>query len=117
MSISKENAKSIEESINLEFIDENGENFWKSKAENPSEIYGLGIINYASLWAKLMQQKINEGYSVKEIAQTTSNEADIEGITDAMYVNAVSILVKSWKYGKELLEWRKEQLKSWGCSS
>ena len=75
---------------------------WKAKN---NDAYGRSIFGYAEAWADLMEQEIKQGKEVKDIAQTTSDEADICGITGFMYGMAVSILSQCWVYGEELRKW------------
>lgn len=67
--------------------------------------YGACIVNYAERWADLMEEKINDGVPIQDIAKTTSNIADIEGITGFMYGMAVNILSNFWEHGEALRTW------------
>lgn len=75
---------------------------WKSNNTDP---YGAGIFRYAEKWAELMELVINDNLRVKDVAKTTSRNADTEGITGFMYGAAVHILSHCWEYGEELREW------------
>lgn len=79
---------------------------WKAKN---TDGYGMGIFRFAEKWANLMEEKISEGKSVKDIADKTSNEADTEGITGFMYGAAVSILAQCWEHGEELRKWHNKE--------
>lgn len=80
---------------------EGGEEKWNKTVEVNSDGCGGGIVNYAKVWAYLMEKEIKEKLT-KEIMDTTSSEADGEGITGFMYGAAVSILAECWKYGEQL---------------
>ena len=71
--------------------------------------YGNAVITYAERWARLMQLEITNGKKLEDVAEDTSYEANIEGITIAMYGYAVSILVRCWKYGERLRRWHNLQ--------
>lgn len=96
----------IDETIEMEFKDEEAKKAWDSMVEvNSKDPYGMGVVKYARRWAKCMQKLIAEGKSVAEIAEQASHDCDIEGITGFMYGCAVNALAKSWKYGEELRKW------------
>ncbi len=82
---------------------------WQTWKENNQDDYGRGIIDYAERWARLMQVEINAGKKLEDIADSTSNEADIDGISGFMYGAAVHTLANSWKYGDQLRKWHNEK--------
>lgn len=82
---------------------------WKMWAENNQDGYGKGIMIFAENWAKLMQVELASGKSLKDIASTTSHEADLEGITGFMYGAAVKVLSDCWKHGEELRRWHNKE--------
>lgn len=81
------------------------EALWNETVAANQDDYSKGILDYASRWAKLMQVEISGGKTVAEVAQSTSSEADVDGITAFMYGMAVSILSNTWKHGEELRRW------------
>lgn len=78
---------------------------WYDYQKNNQDFYGLGILRYAYRWALLMEERINEGASLQEIAKATSHEADTDGITGFMYGAAVQILSQVWLHGETLRRW------------
>lgn len=82
---------------------------WKMWAENNKDGYGKGIMTFAENWAKLMQVELASGKTLKDIASSTSREADLEGITGFMYGVAVQVLSDSWKYGETLRRWHNKE--------
>lgn len=66
-------------------------------------------VEYAQRWADLMEQKIAAGQKVADVAEETSNEADTENITGAMYGCAFSLLSYFWEYGEELRLWHNKR--------
>lgn len=80
---------------------------WKvaNDANPPSEPYGHRIITYAEDWANFMERDMANGKSLEECAETTSREADTDGITGFMYGAAVSVLAGVWEHGEELRRW------------
>lgn len=78
---------------------------WQSWKDNNQYGYGWGVIAYAERWARLMQVEINAGKKLEDIADTTSREADIDGITGFMHGAAVSVLATSWVHGEQLRRW------------
>jgi len=84
--------------------DQKGYEDWKSKQTDDNG-YGLAVFRYAETWADLMETQLKVGFTVEEIADKTSHQADTEGITGFMYGMAVSILSLHWEYGEELKTW------------
>ena len=96
----------IDETTEMEFKDEESKKVWDSIVEvNSKNSYGMCVVKYARRWAKCMQKLIAEGKSVMEIAEQTSGDCDIEGITGFMYGWTVDVLAKCWKHGEELRKW------------
>ncbi len=105
--IQKEKIHKLDKEIEMEFKDEEAKKGWEKFVENNSDDpYSYGVVKYARFWAKLMQHQIAEtGKTVAEIADQTSHDAYIEGITGFMYGCAVNVLAHCWKYGEELRRW------------
>jgi hypothetical protein len=80
----------------------------KSRDANPSG-YGGAILSYAECWARLMQVEMANGKELKDIADSTSHEADTDGITGFMYGSVVSILAQCWKHGEQLRRWHNKE--------
>lgn len=72
---------------------------------NTQDSYGHGIFEYLKRWAGSMEQEMEGGMSVSEVALSTSSRADTDGITGAMYGCAVAVLSEYWEYGEQLREW------------
>ncbi len=71
-----------------------------------TDFYGKEILGYGERWADLMEMRIaTTGESLKKIAKRASHEADINGISGAMYGCAVSFLATCWERGDELRRW------------
>ncbi len=85
------------------------ENADYSKPGSFGKDYMLAIVDYAEKWGRLMQARIEAGEALEDIANETSNEADIDGITGNMYGGAVMMLAGSWKYGERLRKWHNKQ--------
>lgn len=79
---------------------------WKA---NNTDFYGRGIFKYAEKWADLMEEQIEKGKFVRDIAKDLSNKADTDGITGYMYGASVSILSQCWIYGEELRNWHNKE--------
>ena len=78
---------------------------WQEFRDKNRDSYGAGVVVYAERWARLMQLEMAGGKSLEDVAEATSYEADIDGITGFMYGCAVSILAHCWKYGERLRRW------------
>jgi hypothetical protein len=72
---------------------------------NSNDPYGKGIIDFASLWARMMESEINNGKLFAEAAKECSYLADTSGITGYMYGAAVSVLSQCWIHGDDLRAW------------
>lgn len=100
----------IDNTTEMEFKDNEAKAKWDEFVEvNSKDGYSMGVVEYARRWAKYMQSKINNGNQLIDIADTTSHEADIGGITGFMYGCAVNSLSQFWKYGEELRKWHNKE--------
>ena len=68
----------------------------------------VNVFRYALRWANIMEESLNVGGYLRDIAKSTSEEADYEGITGSMYEEALAILCECWIYGEELREWHRD---------
>ena len=75
---------------------------WKA---NNVDSYGSGIFRYAERWAEMMEDAMDNGEKLEDIAKQTSHDADTEGVTGYMYGAAVSVLSLSWEHGEALRRW------------
>lgn len=78
---------------------------WKQFVEANTDPYGAAAIKYAEHWARLMQYEFAQGKKIADCAESTSHDADADGITGFMYGCAVSMLAKCWKHGEALRLW------------
>ena len=78
---------------------------WQEGLDNNQDSYGSCCYRYAEAWANLMEEKMDAGADLKDIAKDTSHEADTEGITGFMYGCAVQALAYCWEHGEELRQW------------
>lgn len=85
------------------------EAIWEDYKSKNQDGYGGGVIAYAERWARLMQVEINAGKKLEDVADATSHEADIDGITGFMYGAAVHTLSSCWKHGDQLRKWHNKQ--------
>lgn len=97
--------------INIELKDEKAWNEYKEINKDP---YGACCVEYAEMWARLMQKEINKGSTVVKCAETTSHQLGYLGITGFMYGAAVSMLSKCWKHGEDLRKWHNKEYKHEG---
>lgn len=83
----------------------NEEDWNKFVETNSVDEYSNAVVTYAKRWAELMEELIDGGQPLEDIAQETSHIADTEGITGFMYGAAVSVLARTWVYGEKLRIW------------
>lgn len=88
--------------LDIELADEAG---WQKFKTINSDAYGGAVVAYSERWARLMQVEIANGKNLEDVADATSQEADIEGITGFMYGCAASTLSHCWKHGEQLRRW------------
>lgn len=86
----------------MKVVDEKVYEDWKAKN---TDGYGSGVFRYAEKWANMMEEAIENGAKLEDVAKSLSHKADTEGITGFMYGCAVSILSQCWVYGEELKVW------------
>lgn len=86
----------------IELADEAG---WEEFKTVNSDGYGGAVVTYSERWARLMQVEMSQGKNLEDVANATSQEADLEGITSFMYGCSVSILSHCWKHGEQLRRW------------
>jgi hypothetical protein len=84
---------------------------------NSSDPYGKGIIDFASLWARMMESEINNGKLFAEAAKECSYLADTSGITGYMYGAAVSVLSQCWIHGDDLRAWHNKDYGKQGAEA
>ncbi len=78
---------------------------WQSFKDKNPDGYGGAVITYSERWARLMQDEMDKGRTLEKVAEVTSREADLEGITGFQYGVAVSTLSQCWKHGDTLRRW------------
>ena len=80
------------------------------KELNSKDFYSKGVVDYAERWADMMEDKINNGEKLEDIVETTSFEADTEGITGFMFGCAKNILIDYWEYGEVIKKLQNNRL-------
>ncbi len=90
----------------MKLKDKNG---WEKFVSVNNDPYGSGVVRYAERWANMMEEELEKGNNLMEIADRTSCEADTEGITGFMYGCAVSVLTMVWEHGEELRKWHNKE--------
>lgn len=78
---------------------------WQEWCDNNTDPYGGEIIAYAKRWAESMEVRMESGATLEECAESTSHEADINGISGFMYGAAICVLASCWEHGESLRRW------------
>lgn len=78
---------------------------WEDLKVKNQDVYGKGILRYAENWANIMEDLLAQGSSLPDIAESSSNQADTEGITGFMFNASVQILSSCWIHGEQLRQW------------
>ncbi len=76
---------------------------WNNYRDLNSDSYSNAVMEYAEIWAKLMQIELRTGAKLtKELADLLSDQADVLGISGFQFGCAKNCLYAYWKYGEEL---------------
>lgn len=97
----------------IEFAISDSGTWEEYKAKNKDD-YGKAILRFAENWAKVMQRYMAYGELISDCADKASNEADVEGISGAMYGAAVKVLSQVWANGDILRTWHNNKYKHSG---
>ncbi|MBS9783809.1 hypothetical protein KGV55_00485 [Candidatus Gracilibacteria bacterium] len=84
-------------------MEKNKEEWSNLLKQHKDKDFILNIFKYAENWARLMQLEISKGKKLSEIAESTSKEVNINGISEFEHSYAVLILSDTWKYGEDLI--------------
>ena len=74
-------------------------------AINSDDPYSQAVVTYTERWADLMEERIENGHKLEDIADATSSIADVEGITGFMYGCAAVALARFWIHGEQFRVW------------
>jgi len=96
--------------IEIDLSDAEG---WNESRKANTDGYGMAALDYAEVWAKLMQIEISKGKTIIECYDYTQKGLGFLGISGFQFGCAVSILAQTWKYGEDL---RKAHNKKYGVS-
>lgn len=102
----------MQDAPEMEFSDEAA--WLAAKAANEGEPYGAGILSYAERWARMMQLEMSEGKPIEEVWNSTSHEADLEGMSGFSQGAATHLLTQCWVHGGKL---RRLHNAYWGSDS
>lgn len=72
---------------------------------NSKDAYSKAVATYGERWAELMEAQLAAGKTIADCADSTSHEADTEGITGFMHGCAVKALSRFWGHGEALRIW------------
>lgn len=83
---------------------------WRMAVAANSDYYGTTVMVYAEHWAYLMEQRINWGLKLAEVAEECARLANPEGkISSIMQGCAAHILARLWVHGDDLLRWYQQR--------
>lgn len=77
--------------------------------KNSNDGYSRDVVDYAEVWAKIMQRKLIGGASIADIANESQKELGYLGITGFQYGCAVGSLARFWAHGEELRKWHNKE--------
>lgn len=83
--------------------------YMKWKRVNANDGYSFDIFKFSEKWADLMEEEVEKGHNIEEIADDTSKIAGIDELTNTMFDSALDILYRCWIYGYELETWFKRK--------
>ncbi len=99
----------------MKIIEGMEEEYEKYVETNSNDPYSKCIVTFSEQWAELMEEKMEEGAKLVDIADSCMKEVDNRdgmGITGFMYGCSVSGLGKFWVHGEDLRKWHN---KEWGA--
>lgn len=83
--------------------------YMKWKRVNANDGYSFDIFKFSEKWADLMEEEVEKGHNIEEIADDTSKIAGIDELTNTMFDSSLDILYRCWIYGYELETWFKRK--------
>ena len=86
---------------------------WDKCVEENQGIFEQAGIRFAIAWASMMEGELAKGKSIPESIAECRYNADIEGITEDIYKNAVLMLLEHWEHNEIL----RSLVTSSGCVS
>lgn len=89
----------------MKILDGQQEAYEAYKQTNSSDPYSARVVSYGEDWANLMEERIEQGEKLEDVAKETSHIADTDGITGFMYGCAVQGLAQFWLHGEALRKW------------
>ena len=82
------------------------QNQWLEGLQKNADPYGAAVFTFAENWANLMEEQLEKGCKLENVAKETSSQAAKDtGITGFQYGCAVSILAGTWEHGESLRQW------------
>lgn len=98
----------VKEYVLPSYSDEGQQEWFDIVLANMDGGYSETMIRYAVAWATTIEERINTGNHLEDVAKQASRDVqdvDDEGVTGFMHGYAVSILAPAWKYGEQLRKW------------
>lgn len=87
----------------------NKEIYLNWKKINVGNGYGFDIFDFCEKWANLMEEEIEKGKSIEDVADKTSEIVGRKEISNTMFDSALNILYKCWIHGYDLESWFKKK--------
>jgi hypothetical protein len=78
-------------------------------SKNSNDGYSRAVVDYAEVWAKIMQSRMIGSTKIEDVAEDSQKELGYLGITGFQYGCAVNSLAHFWVYGEALREWHNAQ--------
>ncbi len=81
-------------------------------------LLSVGTVRLACHWAALMEEEINRGRAIHQIAWDTFLKADdiVGGVTGSMAKAATAGLGSAWKHGADLVAWHNREAEKPGTA-
>lgn len=97
--------KSWIDGVVLHLIDGKDKEYAEFVTKNSNDGYSRAVVDYAEVWAKIMQRKLVNGATISDIADESQKELGYLGITGFQYGCVVNALSHFWVHGQDLREW------------
>jgi len=89
----------------MKFKNKEAEKLWLEGVQNNQDSYGKAGYDFALSWANAMEERMEAGAELMDIAKELSHEVNTDGITGFLYGCAVGVLSDVWKFGETLRQW------------
>ena len=82
---------------------------WRVFVQDAKTSEDKAVVRFARRWAVFMEEAIEQGETVAEVAKRTSLCANYEGLAAPGFDAAVKVLIEHWEFGDDLCRWYRRE--------